>query len=316
MPSYSLYPKIAPYKTEYLEVSDLHTIYLEQSGNPEGTPAVFLHGGPGGATSPTNRRFFNPQKYRIILFDQRGCGKSRPLAELRENTTSDLISDLEKIRAHLNIHQWILFGGSWGSALSMAYSLKCPDRVLALVLRGIFLCSKRELDWLYKKGASNIYPEEWTELKRALSHCGTDNILEKAFKILNGSDIVNSNKASIGICKWGASLATMQKDKEIIHKYSQISYADTLARIKCHYFLNGGFFDSDSYLLDNVGSLNHIPIKIIHGRYDMISPVESAYFLKEAASDAKLTIVPNAGHSLSEPGIISELVKTMDEMAV
>ena len=296
-----------------LTVSPIHEVYYEISGNPDGYPVVFLHGGPGGSTSPRDRRFFDPEFYKIILFDQRGCGMSMPTGELRENTIDHLISDMEMLRESLGIERWLIFGGSWGSTLGLYYAVKHPERVSGMILRGIFLCSKRELNWLYASGANHIFPEEWNKYFSIFNN-SKQNILSVINKELQQGNRKQQLEAARSLTAWGASVAKLYPGNNLIEAYSKAAYSLPLARIKCHYFLNGGFLTNENYILENApDKIKDKPLTIVHGRYDMVSPVESAYLLSEALPEAKLEIVPDAGHSLSEPGIIDALVRATDD---
>ncbi|MQL73119.1 hypothetical protein Taro_005473 [Colocasia esculenta] len=295
LPSFnrSLYAPIEPYSSGFLKVSELHTLYWEQSGNPDGHPVVFLHGGPGAGTSPSNRQFFDPEFYRIILFDQRGAGKSTPHACLEENTTWDLVEDIEKLRKHLEIPEWQVFGGSWGSTLALAYSQVHPDKVTGLVLRGIFMLRKKELDWFYEGGAAIIFPDAWEPFRDFIPENERDNFITMAAKIWT---------------TWELMTAHLVQNEENVKRGDDDHFSLAFARIENHYFLNKGFFPSDSYLLDNVEKLRHIKAVIVQGRYDACCPMMSAWDLHKAWPEAELKVVVDAGHSANEPGIAAELV--------
>lgn len=312
MSKFELYPEIEPYRTGRLHVSDLHEIYFEESGNPNGDPVVFVHGGPGGGSSPKNRRYFNPGHYRIILFDQRGCGQSKPHAELRENTTWDLVEDMEKLREHLNIDRWHVFGGSWGSTLSLAYAETHPGRVKTLCLRGIFLCRKKEIDWFYQKGASFIFPDYWEKYLEPIPPEERGDLVKAYYKRLTSDDKTVRLQAARAWSVWEGSTSRLYPDQELMHNFEDPEFATAFARIECHYFTNGAFFKTDNWLLENVGALKGIPVEIVHGRYDVVCPIKNAWELKKALPSAKLHIIPDAGHSAMEPGILSKLVEIME----
>ena len=304
----ALYPEITPYNEVFLKVDETHTIYLEESGNPKGEPILFVHGGPGSGTEVKNRRYFDPTVFRIILFDQRGCGKSRPFSSLVNNTTYDLVEDMEKIRKHLKIDKWILFGGSWGSTLSLSYAIKHFEHVKSLILRGIFLCSKKDLDWFFKEGANNIYPDIWEKFIEQIPKEERSDLILAYNKRLTSEKTDVRKKAAIAWARYEASLAKLKSDHEYIEKISESHHADAVARIECHYFLNKGFFKEDDYLIKNAGSIKHIPTIIIHGRYDMICPFINAYRLHGVLPNSKMKIINDAGHSASEEGISDALI--------
>ena len=247
-----LYPPIEPYKEFNLKVSDLHTIYVEESGNPKGKPVIFLHGGPGGGIEPIYRRYFNPKKWRIIIFDQRGCGKSTPHAELRENTTWDLVEDIEKIRKYLNIEKWVIFGGSWGSTLSMSYAIKYPLRCRGLILRGIFMLRKKEINWFYQEGASYLYPDAWEHYIEKIPESERNDLVRAYYKRLISLDDKVRIESAKAWSIWEASTSKLFQSGDYLHHFEDSSVAEAFARIECHYFINGGFFDSDEWILENV----------------------------------------------------------------
>lgn len=303
-----LYPEISPFKEEHLKVSELHSIYVEQVGNPNGYPIVFLHGGPGGGVSPDYRRYFDPSFYRIILFDQRGAGKSTPSAELRENTTWDLVSDIEKIRAHLKIEKWHVFGGSWGSTLALAYAETHPSRVSGLLLRGIFLCRRSELEWFYQNGASHVFPDYWEPYRDAIPVEERNDFMSAYYRRLTSPDLQTRIRFAQIWSKWEAKTAKLFTPEDAGEEFDDPKFALEFARIECHYFNNKAFFESDNYLLENASRIQNIPTLIVQGRYDMVCPARSAWDLHKALPQSKLVIVPDAGHSLSEPGIRSALI--------
>ncbi len=310
------YPEIEPFDSGHLQVSDLHRIYYEQCGNPQGQPIVFLHGGPGGGCSPTHRRFFHPKKYRAILLDQRGCGRSSPFAELRENTTWDLVEDLEKLRQKLNISRWHVFGGSWGSTLALAYAEAHPAHVSALILRGIFLCRKFELDWLYQSGTSEIFPEYWKTYHDFIPEAERKDFVSAYYKRLTGSNEELKLKAAQVWSQWEAATSCLHVNQEMIDEYEEPGKALPFARIEAHYFVNNAFMKKDTQLLDNVDKIRNIPGVIVQGRYDMVCPARSAFDLHAAWPESKLIVVPDAGHSAFEPGIRSALIQASDELAL
>lgn len=309
------YPAIEPYRTQRLKVSDLHEIYIEECGNPEGKPIVFIHGGPGGGSEPWQRQFFNPQKYRIVLFDQRGCGRSTPHAELRENTTWDLVADMEKIRRQLGIDQWAVFGGSWGSTLALAYAETHPQQVSALVLRGIFLLRKSEIDWFYQEGASWIYPDAWEHYLKPIPEAERGDLVAAYYRRLTSSDARLRSEAARAWSIWEGATSKLFPSADMIARFGGDHFADAFARIECHYFTNKGFFERDDQLLANVDKIRHIPAVIVQGRYDVVCPIKSAWDLHRAWPEADLQIVGDAGHAASEPGILSKLVEATDRFA-
>lgn len=308
----TLYPDISPYRTGRLRVSDIHELYFEESGNPEGKPVVFVHGGPGGGTEPKQRRYFDPAAYRIVLFDQRGCGKSTPHASLDENTTWHLVADMESLRDHLGIEKWQVFGGSWGSTLSLAYSEKHPERVSELVLRGIFLLRKQEITWFYQRGAGALFPDAWEDYVTPIPESERGNLLAAYHKRLTSPDEAVRKEAAKSWSIWEGRTSCLFPNEELIAKTAGDEFAIAFARIECHYFTNNGFFEKETQLLDDVGRIRHIPTVIVQGRYDVVCPAESAWALHRAFPEADLRIVPDAGHSAMEPGIVHELVSATD----
>ncbi len=306
------FPPIEPYESGLLKVSELHTLSYEVAGNPAGRPVVFLHGGPGGGVSEDHRRFFDPNHYRIILFDQRGAGKSTPLAELRENTTWDLIKDLEQIRTHLKIDKWLVFGGSWGSTLALTYAISHPEKVLALILRGIFLCRPSEISWFYQEGASQIFPDFWDEYLRPIPVSEQKNLVKAYYKLLTDSNYNTRLEAAKAWSKWEAATSRLSVDQNSIEEFDDPDYAISFASIECHYFINNAFFASNNWILENIQRIRHIPGYIVQGRYDVVCPPKSAWDLKKAWPEAKLTIIPNAGHAAAEPGTRSALIEATE----
>ena len=303
-----LYPEIEPYDSGFLGVDDIHSVYYEQCGNPEGKPAVFVHGGPGGGCNAVHRRFWDPSAYRIVLFDQRGCGRSAPHAELRNNTTWDLVDDMEQLRQHLGIDRWQLFGGSWGSTLCLAYAQQHPSRVTELVLRGIFLLRRREILWYYQDGASRIFPEAWQEYLAPIPVEERDDMVAAYHKRLTSNDRDVRMAAARAWSTWEGSTSRLIPDADLIKRTGEDQFAEAFARIECHYFINGGFFKKDGELLDKVARVQHLPAIIVQGRYDVVCPAESAYELHCAWPNSQLHVVPDAGHSALELGISAQLV--------
>lgn len=310
-----LYPSVEPYHQGKLPVSDLHTLYYEESGNPDGQPVVVLHGGPGGGSIPLYRRFFDPDQWRIILFDQRGCGRSTPHAELRENTTWDLVADIEKLRSHLSIAQWTVFGGSWGSTLALAYAQTHPTCCNGLVLRGIFMLRPKEIQWFYQSGASYIFPDAWEGYLAPIPEREQGDLIAAYYQRLTSSDSQTRQAAARAWSVWEASTSKLVPDDDLIQRFGTDSFAEAFARIECHYFINGGFFTPEDQLLNNVDSVRHIPSVMIQGRYDVVYPMTSAWELHCAWPEAELIIIETAGHSATEPGITSALIEATDRFA-
>ncbi|MEL6453676.1 MAG: prolyl aminopeptidase [Cyanobacteria bacterium J06623_5] len=310
-----LYPAIEPYRQSTLAVSSVHTLYYEEAGNPDGKPVIFLHGGPGGGIVPLYRQFFDPARWRIILFDQRGCGRSTPHAELAENTTWDLVADIEKLRSHLNIPQWSVFGGSWGSTLALAYAQTHSDRCSALILRGIFMLRPKEIRWFYQSGASYIFPDAWEGYLAPIPIEEQDDLVSAYYTRLTSPDPKIREAAARAWSIWEASTSKLIPDDGLIERFGQDSFADAFARIECHYFINGGFFSSPNQLLENVDAIRSIPAVIVQGRYDVVCPMASAWELHRAWPEAELIVIDNAGHSATEPGITSALVDATERFA-
>lgn len=310
-----LYPEIVPYRTGRLPVGDGHEIYFEESGNPDGKPVVFVHGGPGSGTNSKQRRFFDPRLYRIVLFDQRGSGQSTPHASLEANTTWHLVADMEKLRKHLKIDRWQVFGGSWGSTLALAYAETHPEAVTELVLRGIFLLRKKEIDWLYQFGASELYPDAWEPYVAAIPTEERGDFVAAYHRRLTSPD----RKVQLAAAKvwsvWEGSTSKLIPDPTFIADYGRDDFAIAFGRIEAHYFVNRGFFEHDDLLLRNVGKIRHLPAVIVQGRYDVVCPMESAWALHRAWPEAELVVVPDAGHSAFEPGISKALVSATDRFA-
>jgi proline iminopeptidase len=307
-----LYPDIEPFKTETLKASPLHEIYFEQCGNPDGVPILFLHGGPGGGIDVKHRRYFDPAHYRIVLFDQRGCGKSTPRAELEENTTWDLVHDIELIRKHLGIRHWIVFGGSWGSTLALSYAITNASKVKGLILRGIFLCRKKEIDWFYQNGTSNLFPDLWEGYLAPIPEEERGDLVAAYRKRLTSPDEAVRLKAAEAWSKWEGGTCRLFLDEEMIKSFDNPAHALEFARIENHYFTHNAFFQSDNYILENISTIRHIPCVIVHGRYDVVCPVANAWDLHRAWPESQLHIIPDAGHAASEPGIQTKLVEATD----
>ena len=307
-----LYPAIEPNTTGYLEVGNGHQLYYEECGNPHGKPAVFLHGGPGGGCTPAMRRFWNPEIYRIILFDQRGSGKSKPHAGLEANTTWDLVGDIEILRAALQIDRWQVFGGSWGSTLALAYSQTHPERVTELVLRGIFMLRRSELEWFYQGGADNIFPDAWEHYLEAIPEVERGDLMSAYYRRLTSDDEDVRRKAARAWSIWEGSTSFLVQDLDHIARTGEDDFAVAFARIECHYFVNGGFFETEGQLLKNVDRIRHIPGVIVQGRYDVVCPMRSAWDLHRAWPEADLRVVTTAGHSANEVGNIHELILATD----
>ena len=309
-----LYPAIQPYVKHSIAVDEPHILHVEECGVPDGVPVVFLHGGPGAGTEQYHRRFFNPEKYRVILFDQRGCGKSTPHASLENNTTQHLIADIEYIRKQLKIDQWIVFGGSWGSTLALAYAQAYPEKVKALVLRGIFLCRQKEIDWFYQEGASRIFPDYWQDFIAPVAVAKRNNLVKAYYEILTGENDIARMTAAKAWSIWEGRTATLNTRKEVVNHFAHSGTALSVASIECHYFINQAFLKPNQ-LLNEVDKIRHIPGYIVQGRYDVICPTESAWELHKAWPEAKFSIIADAGHAASEKGIINSLVGIMDDLA-
>jgi proline iminopeptidase len=310
----TFYDEIEPYDTGHIRVSDVHELYYEQCGTPNGKPVVFLHGGPGAGLIPDYRRFFDPSAYRVILFEQRGSGRSRPHASLDDNTTWHLVADIEKIREEFGIDQWLVFGGSWGSTLALAYALTHPERVRGLVLRGIFLCRPKEIRWFYEEGlgASAIYPDNWEEYLTIIPEAERGDLIGAYYRRLTSDDESTRFEAAKAWATWEGSALKLLPDQKVIDDFTEPDKAIAVARIECHYFVNNCFFETDNYLLEHLERIRHIPAVIVHGRYDVICPVMNAWDLHRAWPEAELNIIPDAGHAATERGIIDALVRATD----
>ncbi|CAA0112579.1 prolyl aminopeptidase [Zhongshania aliphaticivorans] len=311
----TLYPDIKPYSTHRLSVQAPHILYVEESGNPDGIPVLFVHGGPGAGCSPRARCFFDPERYRIILFDQRGCGRSEPHACLDDNSTSALISDMEHIRQYLNIDKWVLFGGSWGSTLSLAYAQVYADRVQALILRGIFLCRPRELTWFYAEGgASRVFPDYWQDFNDCVTPRDGENRIQAYHRVLHGENEVARMSAAKAWSLWEARCSTLRPHHDVQDHLMDAHTAVAMSHIETHYFVNDAFME-ENQLLNNMAAIENIPGIIVHGRYDMICPLESAVELHQHWPSSELHIIRDAGHSAFEASIADALVKASDDIA-
>ncbi len=310
---HKLYPPIKANRSFTLKVDAIHEIYVEESGNPQGLPVLFVHGGPGAGCEDKHRSYFDPNLYRIVLFDQRGAGKSRPHAELSSNTTMDLVADMERIRTELGIDKWVLFGGSWGSTLSLVYAETYPQRVLGLVLRGIFLCRPQEIHWFYQEGANRIFPDYWRDFVAPIPEAERHDLLHAHHRRLTGDDEVARMRSAEAWSVWEGRTATLTPKKEVVDFFSDPRVALSLARIEAHYFVNHIFLKPNQILRD-AHKLANIPGVIVHGRYDVVCPIENAWDLHQAWPEARLEIIPDAGHSASEPGIVNALVQATIDM--
>lgn len=312
---FTLYPPLAPYVTGRLAVGDGHEIYFEECGNPKGKPVLIVHGGPGGGSNQTMRRYHDPDRYRMVLFDQRGCGRSTPNAELEANTTWHLVRDMELLRTTLGIDAWQLFGGSWGSTLALAYAETHPERVTELILRGIFLLRRKELLWFYQEGCNWVFPDAFEAFVSLIPPNERGDMIDAYYRRLTDRDPDIRLLAARAWSMWEGSTLSLLQDPERIKLFGVPAYAYAFARIECHYFVNGGFFNHDDQLLADGGRLKAIPGKIVHGRYDVVTPVRNAWDLKKAWPSAELVIVPDAGHAMTEPGIVHELIVATRQFA-
>jgi len=308
-----LYPKVEPHSTGFLHVTTLHTIFWERSGNPQGIPVIVIHGGPGGGSQPSYRQYFNPEKFDIIQFDQRGCGKSTPHAELVENNTQASVQDIEALREYFGIEQWHVFGGSWGSTLSLIYAQNHPNRVLSLVLRGIFMCRKSELHWFYQDGASHIFPDAFDAYRDHIPIEEQNDLIQAYYKRLTDENVEIRRAAAREWTRWEMATSRLIPDPEYLDKAEDLDFAVAFARIECHYFINSIFVE-EAYILKNIEQVSHIPTVIVQGRYDVVCPAKSAWELHKAMRTSQLIIVPDAGHSMGEVGIARELVSATDKI--
>ncbi|HEY9135661.1 MAG TPA: prolyl aminopeptidase [Pseudomonadales bacterium] len=310
-----LYPDIRPYTCHHLEVDSTHTLYLEESGHRDGIPVLCIHGGPGAGSESLHRRFFNPDDYRIILYDQRGAGKSTPHAELKDNTTKHLLDDIETIRNFLGIERWALFGGSWGSTLALLYAQQHPEKILGMILRGIFLCRQQDLDWFYQgHGANKVFPEAWQEFENVIPQSERSDMISAYYKRLTGADDVARMHAAKAWSIWEGHCATLRPNHNVLDHFNDPHRAVSLARLEAHYFKNKAFIEANQ-IIKNINTISEVPGIIVHGRYDMICPLENAYTLHKAWPASKLNVVRDAGHSCSDSGIIDGLVRATEQMA-
>lgn len=308
----TLYPEIEPYNTGMLRVSDIHEIYFEECGNPDGKPVVYLHGGPGGGCNANFRRYFDPAAYRIVLFDQRGCGRSKPHASLEDNTTWHSVSDIEALREQLGIKAWQVFGGSWGSTLAMAYAQKHPDRATELVLRGLFTLRRSEIEWFYQDGASHVYPDHWEGYIAPIPEGERGDMIAAYYKRLTGDDRAAQIECARAWSLWEGSTLSLWPDEKRQAHFSDDEFAIAFARIECHYFINGGFFEVDDQIIRDLHKIKHIPTVLIQGRFDMCTPARTAWEIHKAWPEADFHLVGDAGHAGSEPGIVHELITATD----
>ena len=312
---HTLYPAIKPYATHSLQVDSIHELYVEECGSPDGIPVLFVHGGPGGGCSKMDRRFFDPEKYRIVLFDQRSSGRSKPHAELESNTTNLLVEDIETIRTTLTIDRWILFGGSWGSTLSLLYAQAHPKRVMAMILRGIFLARQADLNWTYSEGgASQVFPDQWQDFVAPIPESERNDLVTAYHDRLFGDNELARMNAAKHWAMWEGRIATLRPNQEVIDHCADPHLALAMSRIECHYFKNNAFI-KENQIIENMNLVARIPGVIIHGRYDMVCPLENAWQLSEHWTEADLHIIRDAGHASLEPGIIDALIRATDEFA-
>ena len=307
-----LFRDIEPFSFGWLNTNSPHEIYYEECGAPRGKPAVILHGGPGGAVNPTMRRFFDPSKWRMALFDQRGCGRSRPNASLEDNTTWSLIADIERLRVHLGVEKWTVFGGSWGSTLALAYAIAHPDRVEGLVLRGIFLLTQKELDWFYQGGAAMLFPDAWERFLAPIPVEERGDLMAAYHRRLTHADRRIQAEAANAWSQWEGDTISLRGPEARPPKFNEEDFAIAFARIECHFFTNAGFFEEDGWILKNIDKIRHIPAWIVQGRFDVVTPLDSAWALHKAWPESKLEIVWDAGHASTEPGVIDGLVRATD----
>ncbi|WOF76816.1 prolyl aminopeptidase [Stutzerimonas kunmingensis] len=310
----TLYPEIKPYARHELAVEEPHVLYVDESGSPDGLPVLFVHGGPGGGCDALSRRFFDPTLYRIITFDQRGCGRSTPHASLENNTTAHLIADMQRIREHLGIDKWVLFGGSWGSTLSLAYAQRYPEHVHALILRGIFLCRPQDLAWFYQEGASRLFPDYWQDFLSPIPLEERDDLMQAFYRRLTGNDQIAQMHAAKAWSCWEGRTATLRPNHNVVERFTDAHRALSMARIECHYFVNQAFLEPDQLLRD-MPKIAHLPGIIVHGRYDAICPLDNAWALHQAWPNSELQIIRDAGHSAAELGITDALVRATGEIA-
>lgn len=310
----AFYPPIEPFNTGRLRVSDLHELYFEEVGNPQGKPAVLLHGGPGAGLIPLYRQAFDPERYRVVLFDQRGCGRSTPRGELRENTTWDIVADIERLREHLGIERWQVFGGSWGGTLAIAYAETHPDRVTDMVLRGIWLASREEIDWDFRNGANWLFPQEWDAFRSHIPVEEQDDLVNAYFKRLSSEDELVRRAAGRAWGAWESCKFSLLSNPSMVEDHADV-YQEVLSLMECHYTRNQVWLKTDKQLLDDVHKISHIPAILVFGRYDLITPLKAGWELKKAWPAAELVIIPDGGHAFNEPGIAAALVAATDYFA-
>ena len=308
-----LYVETEPFATGWLSTGSAHELYYEECGSTDGKPVVVLHGGPGGAINPTMRRFFDPARWRVALFDQRGCGRSRPNASLDDNTTWDLVDDIERLRQHLGIEKWVVFGGSWGSTLALAYAIRHPERVSGLILRGVFLLTQRELDWFYQDGASMLFPDAWARFLAPIPVEERHDLMAAYHRRLINPDRRVQAQAAAAWSQWEGDTLSLRGPQARPAKFSEVDFAIAFARIECHFFTNKGFFEEDGWLLKNIAAIRGIPGWIVQGRFDVVTPLESAWTLKHAWPEAHFDIIWDAGHASTEPGIVDALVRATEQ---
>jgi proline iminopeptidase len=310
-----LYPPVAPFNSGHLRVSDVHELYFEESGNPAGKPVVFIHGGPGAGSNAAVRRFFNPRHYRVVVFDQRGAGRSRPHACLEDNTTWDLVADIERLRTELSIERWQVFGGSWGSTLALCYAQSHPERVTELVLRGIFMLRDEELRWFYQRGASQLFPDYWQNFIAPIPLDERDDLIAAHHRRLVGDDKAAQLESARAWSVWEGVTSNLLVSEAAAGRFAADDFALALARIETHFFVNGGFLESPDQLLSNIDRIRDIPAVIVQGRYDVVCPMQTAWELHQAWPEADFRVVPDSGHSAFEAGIVHELVRATDGFA-
>lgn len=310
----TLYPEIKPYARHELAVEPPHVLYVDESGSADGLPVLFIHGGPGAGCDAASRRYFDPNLYRIVTFDQRGCGRSTPYASLENNTTQALVADIERIREHLGVDKFVLFGGSWGSSLALAYAQAHPQHVHGLILRGIFLCRPQEFHWFYQEGASRLFPDYWEDYIAPIPPQERGDLMGAFYKRLTGSDQIAQMHAAKAWSTWEGRTATLRPNPQVVDRFSEAHRALSIARIECHYFVNDAFLEPDQLLRD-MPRIAHLPGIIVHGRYDAICPLDNAWALHQAWPNSELQIIRDAGHSAAEPGITDALVRAAEEMA-
>lgn len=309
-----IYESLKPYATHHLQVDDTHTLYVEECGNPGGIPVLFLHGGPGAGCAPYHRQYFDPEIYRIVLFDQRGCGKSTPHASLKNNTTWDLVGDIELIREQLKIDKWVVFGGSWGSTLALVYAQAHAEKVSGLIIRGIFLAREKDVLWFYQQGTSRLFPDYWEKFIEPIPQAERGNMIEAYHHQLTGGDDMQKLRAAKAWSVWEGMTATLLTDESVINSFSNTHSALSIARIECHYFMHQCWLRPNQ-IIEEINKIRHIPAYIVHGRYDVICPVEQAWELASVWPEANLSIIADAGHAIVEKGITEALLKATKEMS-